>query len=122
MSSSIINIGEKSVIFVDCSNKTPAQIDEVKLTLQEAREMISAAPERSVYIITDLTKSKFNPELVVAFSDFTSANTKHVNESVLVGLSDHHKVIVSIFKKLHKREFYLADTMEEAEAYIMAAQ
>lgn len=122
MSSSFINVGDKSVIFVDCSNKTPEHIGEIKATLVEARNLMAAAPEKSVYIITDLTKSKFNPELVNMFSDFTSANTKYVKESVLVGLSDHHKVIVTIFKKLHKREFCLVDTIEDAHKYLLSAK
>lgn len=118
MSVSLIDVGPKSVILIDVRKKTPEQIEEVRQTLQDARELIKAAEEKSVYIITDLTKSSFNPELVKAFNDFVSENTKFVKTSVLVGLSDHHKVIVSIFKKLHKREFYLADTLDDARKYL----
>lgn len=120
MGSSYINVGEKSVILIDCSNKTPEHIEEVRATLEEARVMITAAPENSVYIITDLTKSRFNPELVNAFSDFTSANTKYVKESILIGLSDYHKVIVTILKKLHKREYTVVDTLEDAQKYLLS--
>lgn len=122
MGSSVISVGDKSVVLVDCSNKTPQQIEDIQQTLQEAREIISGAPEKSVYVITDLTQSKFNPELVTMFSDFTSANTKAVKVSVLVGLNDHHKVIMTIFKKLHKRDFHLTGTLEEAKKYLMTVQ
>lgn len=120
MSSSFINVGDKSVILVDCSNRTPADIDTINATLQQARDLMATAAEKSLYIITDLTNSKFNPELVATFSDFTSKNTKYVIESVLVGLSDHHRVIVSIFKKLHKRDFYITDTVDTAKKYLLS--
>lgn len=122
MSSSFINIGDKAVILVDCSNKDPEHFDEIIATLEEAKALMTSAPENSVYIITDLTKSKFNPALVHAFSEFASANTTYIKESILVGLSDHHKVIMSIFKRLHRRDFYVADTLDDAKKYLLAAK
>lgn len=120
MSASAITVGDKPVVLVDCSEKTPAQLSEVAATLREARNLMASSEENSVYIITDLTKSSFNPELVEEFNDFVAANTKYVKVSVLVGLSDHHKIIVSIFRKMYKRDFYIADSMEDAKAYLQA--
>lgn len=122
MSTTVIEVGNKSVLLVDCSQKTPDDIDDLKQTLQAARELLLDAPEKSAYIITDMTQSKFNPELVSLFSEFTSSNKSVVRESVLVGLSEHHKVILSIFKKLHKREFRVVDTLEEAKSYLMSVE
>lgn len=118
MRTSVIMVGEKSVIFIDFRGKTPEHIEEIGKTLEEARALISSSPEKSAYIMTDMTNSSFNPEIVSMFNDFTKENTKYVKESVLVGLSDQHKVMVSIFQKLLKREFHLADTLDEAKAYL----
>ena len=122
MGSSFINVGDKSVILVDCTNKTPEDFEEIYATLQEARDMMASAADKSVYLITDLTKSKINPELVTAFNDFSSAITKYIRQSVLVGLSDHHKIIVSIFRKLHKRDFFIVDTLDDAKTYMSFAK
>lgn len=120
MSSSFINVGDKTVILVDCSNKTPEHFDEIIAKLEEARSLMTGAPENSVYIITDLTKSKFSPALVDAFSNFAAANTRYIKESILVGLSDHHIVIMSIIKRLHKRDFHIADTLDDAEKHLLS--
>ncbi len=122
MGTSVIAVGEKSVIFIDCQGKTPEHIEEISKTLEEARALISSSPEKSAYVITDMTNSSFNPEIVSMFNDFTKVNTKYVKESVLVGLSDQHKVLVSVFQKLHKREFHIVDTLDEAKAYLESVE
>ena len=115
---STIQVGDKSVILVDCSNMTTAQADEIKLTLNEAKERVASNPEKSVYIITVLTNLKFNTDITNEFKEYATANTKYVKESVLVGLSGLQSIILSAVKKLTKREFYLSNSLSDAKEYL----
>lgn len=118
MSVSTINVGDKTIIMVDCSEKSLAQIEDMKATLENAKLLVRSQSEKSVYIITNVTNSKFNPEIVKAFNDFAVNNSKYVLASVIVGINDTTKVIFKTIQNLHDRKFILTDTVDEAVTYL----
>lgn len=121
MSASLITAGSKTAVFIDLNGMTPATKDGIAATLTEAYALISSQVG-GCYVITDLTNSVFNPELVESLSQFVSGNSPYVKESILFGVDDQHLLIVSIFKKLHKRTFVLKDSLADATAYVSAAE
>lgn len=111
-------VGNKSVILVDCSYKTIEQIDEIRTTLRNAKELIASSKENSVYLITDVTNTKFNPNIVNEFGDFATSNTKYIKVSVIVGVNESNRIIYNAIKKLTKRNFVLVNSLFEAKKYI----
>jgi hypothetical protein len=111
-------IGQKSVIVVDCANMKAAQSQQIVDTLQKASALVASQPEKSVYIITNVTNIQFNNDVANAFKQYASANVKYVRESVLVGLSGLHNIIFTAIKALTKREYRLVDTMDEARKLV----
>lgn len=120
MGVSTINVGAKTIIMVDCSEKNLTQIEDIKATLENAKLLVRSQPEKSVYIITNVTNSKFNPEIVEAFNDFAINNSKYVLASVVVGINDTTKVLFKTIQNLHDRKFTLIDTVDDAIAYLSA--
>lgn len=117
MGMSVKQIGDKSVIVVDCSNYTSRDLDEIRKTLEDASALVATKPEKSVYIITDVTNLKFNSDISDAFKKYAASNTKYVKKSVIVGLSGLQTIVFSAIKTLTKREFHLESTMDGAIKY-----
>lgn len=118
MGVSTIAVGNKSVILVDCSNKTSEQTGEIRDILEKAKALVASKPEKSVHIITDVTNTKFNNEISGMFKEFAVANTKYVKASVIVGVSGMQMIVLSAVKALTKRDFHLSNTLAEAKEYL----
>jgi hypothetical protein len=118
MGVSTITVGSKSVILVDCANKSSEQANEIKMILDKANALVATKPEKSVYIITDVTNLKFNNDMSGLFKDYAVANTKYVKASVLVGLDGLQMIVFSAIKALTKRDYHLSATINEAKDYI----
>jgi hypothetical protein len=119
---STITVGNKSVILVDCSKKTPERAGEIGDLLEKAKALVASKPEKSVYIITDVTNLKFNNEMSGMFKDYAVANAKYVKASVLVGLSGTQMIVFSAVKALTKREFHLSPTLNDAKQYLASIE
>jgi dihydroxyacetone kinase DhaKLM complex PTS-EIIA-like component DhaM len=111
-------VRQKSVILVDVSYKTLEDAEEIRATLQAAKELIASSRENSVYIITDVSNTKFNPEIVTEMSNFVASNSKYIKASVIIGISEANKIIYSAIKNIKKREFILANSLFEAKKII----
>ena len=51
--------------------------------------------------------------------EYASHNTPYIKASALVGVSGVQKVVLAAIKALTGRDFYLADTMEEAQEWLV---
>lgn len=118
MGVSTILVGSKSVILVDCSNRKADQLNEIKQILDKANALVATKPEKSVYIITDVTNLKFNNDMSGLFKNYAIANTKYVKASVLVGLNGLQMIVFSAIKAVTKREYHLSGTLDEAKKYL----
>lgn len=118
MGISVMDIGNKSVIVVDCGNMDSSESKEITDILEQASELVANNPKKSVYIITDVTNLRFNNDVIGAFKKYAAANTDYVKESVIVGLSGFQNVIFSAIKALTKREYRLVGTMDDAVKYM----
>lgn len=117
---STIKAGNKEVVLVDCSNLNNER-DVLFGTLKEGSKLVATKPEKSVYIITNVKDSKVDTDVSTAFKQYAMANTPYIKESVVVGLNSLQHIIFNVIKTLTKRNFQLADTMEEAIKYMEAA-
>jgi Asp/Glu/hydantoin racemase len=111
-------VGNKSVILVDCSYMTTEQSEELRETLQSAKQIIASSKEKAVYVITDVTNTRFNPDIVSEFSDFALSNTKYIHTSVIVGINETNRLVFSAIKSIAKRDFILAGSLYEAKKII----
>jgi hypothetical protein len=118
MDVSTIVVAGKKVIYVDCSNSGRGSGGDVAETLKKGSAMVAVNPEKSVYIITDVTKLQFNSQMAAAFREYALANTRYVKASVIVGLSGLQLVAFSTIKAVTKREYQLCQTLDEAKAYL----
>lgn len=122
MGVSTIAVAGKKVIYVDCSSQGRNGREDVAETLRQGSAMVAANPEKSVYIITNVTMLTFNSQISAAFKEYALANTKYVKASVIVGLSGLQLVAFSAIKALTKREYHLAATLDEAKSHLAAIQ
>lgn len=112
-----IQAGKKEVILVDCSNLNNDK-DVLFDTLKEGSSLVATKPDKSVYIITNVKDSKVDTNVSMAFKQYALTNTPYIKESVVVGLNSMQHIIFNVIKTLTKRNFQLADTMEEAIKYM----
>jgi hypothetical protein len=118
MGVSVKQAGNKQIIVVDCSNMKSNQSDLLTKTLEEGSALVATKPEKSVFIITNVTNTQFNTQISDVFKKYASSNTNYVKKSVLVGLNGFQTIIFSAIKALTNREYHLADTIDEALKYM----
>lgn len=111
-----IQAGSKEVVLVDCTSVH----DEKELldTLKEGNRVIATKPEKSVYLITDISGSKVEGDIGAAFKQYAAANTPYIKEAAVVGLGSMYRLIFSVIKTLSKRNIQLTETLDEAVQYM----
>lgn len=114
MGISVQEIGAKSVIVVDRASMDSSRAEEITDILKQASDLVATRPEKSVYIITDVTNLRFDNGVIDAFKRYASSNTGYVKESIIVGRGGFQTVLFSAIKALTKREYRLEKTMDDA--------
>jgi hypothetical protein len=113
------NYKNKSIFCLDLSGlKLPDKSKFVKL-VEEAKEKIETHPPKSLLVITKVNNTGFDTEIASTIAEYASHNTPYVKASAIVGIAGLQKIILTAIKTITKRDFYLADTMEEAQEWLV---
>ena len=87
--------------------------------VEHAKAMIRQHPPKSMLVITKVTNTGFDTEVAGIIKEYARHNTPYVKASAVVGITGWSKIILTAIKTVTGRDFYLADTMEEAQEWLI---
>jgi hypothetical protein len=111
------NYQGKNILCLDVAGLKLKDKPEFQLHIENAKEQIKKHPPKSLLIITNVTDTGFDTQIAAIMGEYADHNTPFVKASALVGISGVQKVVLAAIKAMIGRDFYLADTMEEAEEW-----
>ena len=109
----------KKIILADFSNTKP---DEQLLAFPEIQEHISANPEKSVLLLTDVTNAIYNSASSAAIKEWSSKNTPFVKASAVVGASGFLAVVLAGIRLFTGRDIRSFDSRNEAMDWLVTVQ
>jgi predicted molibdopterin-dependent oxidoreductase YjgC len=113
------NYKGKTIFLMDVSHLRLNERADFKKIVEHAKAAIQVQPHKSVLIITDVTDTKFDREIVESFKDYAKHNNPFIKASALVGLSGMQKVIFYAVKTFTGRDFYLAKDFADAQEWLI---
>jgi hypothetical protein len=87
--------------------------------VEHAKEIIRKHPPKSLLVITKVTNTGFDTEVANIIKEYAQHNTPYVKASAVVGISGWAKIILTAIKTVTGRDFYIANTMEEAQEWLV---
>jgi hypothetical protein len=109
----------KSIVCLDIAD---LQIKDKPLFVElvgRAKEIIRKQPAKTALVITKVTETKFDKEIANIIKEYAQHNTPYVKASAIVGIAGWAKIILTAIKTLTGRDFYLANTMDEAQEWLV---
>ena len=96
--------------------KDPAIITD---RLHKVKEHILIQPDKSILLLSDVTNTYYNPELISIMKNFSRAITPHVKASAMVGITGITKIFFNALVKLTGREIKAINSLEEARDWLV---
>ena len=109
----------KEIFLMDVSHFRLHERAEFKTIVDHAKKIIQGQPLKSVLIITDISDTNFDTDIVQTFKEYAKHNNPYIKASALVGLSGMQKVIFYAVKTFTGRDFYLAKNFEDAQEWLL---
>jgi hypothetical protein len=116
--SNIVRNGRKIVI-VDISHARP---DEAIAILRDAAPVVSAHPEKSALLLTDVTSASYNKESAEAMKNYSARNTPFVRASAVVGADGLRAVLLSAVRVLTGRDIRAFPDRDSAIAWLVSRE
>jgi hypothetical protein len=113
------NYKGKTILCTDISGLQSKDKQEFYKHVEHAKEIIRKHPPKSLLVITEVTNTGFDTTVAGLIKDYAMHNTPYVKASAVVGIAGWSKVILTAVKAATGRDFYLADTMEEAKEWLI---
>jgi hypothetical protein len=110
---------EKSILCLDISGLQSRDKAEFYKHVGHAKEIIRKQPPKSLLVLTNVINTGFDTEVAGIIKEYAQHNTPYVKASAVVGVSGWSKIILAAIKTLTGRDFYLADTVEEAKEWLV---
>jgi hypothetical protein len=114
-----LNYKGKNILCVDVAGLKLKDKLELQKHIEYAEEQIQKYPPKSLLIITIFTETGFDTQVAAIMGEFAGHNTSYVKASALVGVSGVQKVVLAAIKAITGRDFFLADTIEEAQEWLI---
>jgi hypothetical protein len=109
----------KTILCMDISDLRIKDKPEFLERVGLAKEIIRKQAPKSLLVITHVTNTGFDTEIATIIKEYAQHNTPYVKASAVVGIEGWSKIILTAIKTLTGRDFYLADTMEEAQEWLV---
>ena len=109
----------KKMFCLDLSDMNVGEKEEFKKLVVDAKQQIRLKPAKSALIITNVTNTGFDTEIAGIIKEYAQHNTPYVKASAVVGINGLGKIILNAIKILTKREFHLADTLKQAQDWLV---
>jgi len=113
-----INHKGKTILCMDIAGLQSKDKPEFIKHVSHAKEIIRKHAPKSLLVITQVTNTGFDTEVAGIIKEYAQHNTPYVKASAVVGIEGWSKVILSAVKALTGRDFYLADSMEDAQEWL----
>ena len=110
---------EKEIFCLDVAGLQLIDKEEYKNLVNEARQQIAKYPPKSLLIITNVANTGFDTEVAAIMGEYASHNSPFVKASAVVGVSGVQKVVLVAIKALTGRDYFIADTMDEAKEWLV---
>ena len=109
----------KTILCMDIAGLQSKDKPEFLEIVKRAKEIIRKQPPKSLLVITKVTETGFDSEVANLIKEYAQHNTPYVKASAVVGIAGWAKIILTAVKALTGRDFHLADTMEEAQEWLV---
>ena len=116
---SSFNYKGKEILLMDVSHFRLHEREEFNRIVDLAKKAIQTKPLKSVLIITDVTDTTYDADIVKTFKEYAKHNNPYVKASALVGLSGMQKVIFFTIRTFTGRDFYIAKDVEDAQEWLI---
>lgn len=116
---STFNFNGKEIYLMDVSHFRLHERAEFKKIVDHAKKVIQGQPLKSVLIITDISDTNFDTDIVETFKEYAKHNNPYIKASALVGLSGMQKVIFYAVKTFTGRDFYIAKNFADAQEWLL---
>ena len=114
-----LNHKGKTIICMDIAGLQIKDKPEFLEYVNQAKEVIRKQPQKSALVITKVSETGFDTEIANMIKDYAQHNTPYVKASAIVGIAGWAKIILTAVKALTGRDFHLADTMEDAQEWLV---
>ncbi len=114
-----LNYEGKTILCMDITGLQSKDKPEFLKHVKSAKEIIRKQPPKSLLVITKVTNTGFDTEVANIIKEYAQHNTPYVKASAIVGISGWQKIILTAVKALTGRDFYITDTMEEAQEWLV---
>ncbi len=113
---SFIDHKGRQVLVLDFTNCTP---EEVKAVADEAWEVVTAQPEKSVVILADFAGAQFSKDAVTRIKEVTAYDRPFVRRVAWVHTEGLPKIFYEAIKRFSQREFPTFETREQALDFLV---
>jgi hypothetical protein len=109
----------KTIVCLDIAGLQSRDKPEFHKLVAQAKQNIQKYSPKSALVITNVINTGFDTEVSGIIKEYAQHNTPYVKASAIVGIVGWSKVILMAVKAVTGRDFYLANTMEEAKEWLV---
>jgi energy-converting hydrogenase Eha subunit A len=113
------NDKSREILCLDVAGLQLKDKQEFQKPVKFAEEQIRKHFKKSLLLITNVIDTGFDTEVSAIIGEYTVHNTPYVKASALVGVSGVQKVVLAAIKALTGRDFYLTNTVEDAQEWLI---
>ncbi len=106
----------RQVLVLDFTNCTP---EEVKTVSDEARQVITSQPEKSVLVLADFADAQFSKDAVTRIKEVTTHDRPYIKRVAWVHTEGLPKVFYDSIKRFSLRDFPTFETREQALDFLV---
>jgi hypothetical protein len=109
----------KDILLLDVSGLKLKDKQEFRTLVESAEKQIRQHPPKSLLLLTNVTDTGFDTEVSAIMGEYAMHNTPYIKASALVGVSGVQKVVLAAIKALTGRDFFIIDTVEQAQEWLV---
>ncbi|WP_422361863.1 hypothetical protein [Reichenbachiella sp.] len=116
---STLTAQDQTIVFTDL---TQVSAEEAPAIMDEAANVISQHPPKSVMSLVDMTDMRFNKVVIAKVTEIARINEPYVKLTAIVGLNSVAKLIAKSVIKLTGRNTGLFDNRDDAKEWLLSDQ
>jgi len=109
----------KEILCLDISGSNMKDEEIIREQVDLAKEAVRQYPPKSALMLTNVTNTSFDSTISSMIKEYAQHNTPYVKASALVGVTGLQRVILEAVKRFTGRDYYLANTVEEAMDWLI---
>jgi hypothetical protein len=110
----------KRLLYVDLAGMQLKDKLEFYRVVERLRDRVSSAGLHSMLVVTNVTNSPFDADVARTMSSCAQFCGPYIKASAVVGLSGIQRVVFAAIKRQTKREFFVADSIDQARDWLIA--